>query len=708
MMMMMSTTLGRREVRQRRFHLLLILLLIILVKSTTAADDGDAATSAATTTGNTNDEVVFERIVTSIEVVLPATKVHRRRRKASAEVEDQNEGCAEWAAQGECDANPDYMLENCAASCANIGSDDNDDGDVGAREESDEIVTNKGTALIYEGEDAAIGAFRFAERYTSHYENEVIPVSTVLDIARELQQSLTSSPSGQDYTPSIDITHCGGESGNKKSRPCSAGKLWKRAEDMRKAELYDAAGADLIRALLKSGTEVDFVEKCERSLQWAFVSVRKQRERERKLALEEAKLEKRRMEELEALAEAEERMNEYEANFVKFGEELQKSFMEGVRSEATIGADGSVETTSTESQMLIANAIQTFTATGPQGGNWSETLQLIRKIPPSDKTVDILLIEARCHEMEGNHKQALSAAGKLIAKAANHEPWLNDSPRMMATTLGSNAAMQLGLSDNAISFYQNVLKFDPEQERARKQYRGLKKVVKLLDKAEEQIQKGYNNAASEFVTESLSAMRGLDVDSPLFRAKIQLKRCTILSSMGKYEEALMNCDEAVELRLANESVVSAELRKEAHLARAEALLLDMDYDEAVSDLRAAFDLVPEDQDNMQEKRQLQQKLQQAMHQQKLWNGGEKDYRFNENTGYPDGRPPERDHAKILQLPIDLDQRTKEIKCAWLKKQFKTLVRQYHPDKYKGNKKRAARKFKEVKEAKEIISSAWDC
>ena len=178
--------------------------------------------------------------------------------------------------------------------------------------------------------------------------------------------------------------------------------------------------------------------------------------------------------------------------------------------------------------------------------------------------------------------------------------------------------------------------------------------------------------------------------------------------MGKYEEALENCDQAVELRLANESVVSAESRKEAHLARAEALLLAMDYDEAVSDLRAAFDLVPEDQEHMQEKRLLQQKLQQAMHQQKLWNGGEKDYRFNENTGYPDGRPPERDHAKILQLPIDLDQRTKDIKCAWLKKQFKALVRQYHPDKYKGNKKRAARKFKEVKEAKEIISSAWDC
>ena len=46
----------------------------------------------------------------------------------------------------------------------------------------------------------------------------------------------------------------------------------------------------------------------------------------------------------------------------------------------------------------------------------------------------------------------------------------------------------------------------------------------------------------------LSAMRGLDVDSPLFRSKIQIKQCTILAGMGKYEEALENCDTAVELR----------------------------------------------------------------------------------------------------------------------------------------------------------------
>ncbi|KAL7536922.1 hypothetical protein ACHAXR_007471 [Thalassiosira sp. AJA248-18] len=653
---------------RRRVPLKLVLLasaaLLALVGETASAADNDASNSSS-------EPVAY------IKIDLPGGK-------GSVAPGDNDERCAEWAAAGECESNADYMLKECAASC-------------GVAAPGDAKVEKKGAAYVYQGEDAAIGAFRFAEQFSSQYTHGVIPTSIVLDIARELNSSLPD-----DYTPPKDVTHCGDD---KKRRACSAGKLWKRAEEMRKDDMYDAAGADLIRAMLRTGIEVDFIERCERSLQWAFNSITRQRERERRLAIEEAKLEKRRMEELEAMAEAEERKKEYEANFVKFGESLSAP-SSGDSGEANVGSDGSVETTE-EVQNLIASVIQTFVATGPQGGNCTETLQLIRKIAPSDKSVEILLIEARCHEMEGNHKQALSAAGKLIAKAANYEPWLNDSPRMMATTLGSNAAMQLGLSENAISFYQNVLKFDPEQKRARLQYRGLKKVVKLLNKAEEQIQKGYNNAASEFVNDCLSAMRGLDVDSPLFRSHIQLKQCTILSGMGKYEEALRNCDTAVELRLANDSVVSAASRKEAHLARAEALLLDMDYDEAVNDLRTAFDLIPED-DDTGEKRELHQKLQQAMHQQKLWNGGEKDYQFNENTGYPDGRPPERDHAKILQLPIDLEQRTKDIKCAWLKKQFKSLVRQFHPDKYKGNKKRAARKFKEVKEAKDVISNAWDC
>ena len=397
--------------------------LTILVSAALFAFPSHIYANETEAESESTDSIDPPKLLTTIDITLP-TKTPI----------DTNEECPQWASQGECDTNPNYMKKECAKSC-NV-----------------EPQLRLGAAQVYDGEDAAIGAFRFAENYSRHYTNGMIGSDIVLDIARNLIANLPN-----DYVVPEEITHCG----DSKRRPCSAGKLWKRAEEWRKDDMHDAAGADLIRALLKTGIEVDFIEKAQKSLQWAFGSIGRQREREKRMAAEEAKLEKRRQEEAEAMAEAEERKKEYEANFVKFGESLVASLESG-ENEAVVGADGSTEI-SPESQSLLRSVILSFVADGPQSGNCTETLQLLKKIAPSDKSVDILLIEARCLELQGSHKQALSAAGKLIAKAANYEPWLDDSPRMMATTLGSNAAMQLGLSENAISFYQNVLKFDPEQ-----------------------------------------------------------------------------------------------------------------------------------------------------------------------------------------------------------------------------------------------------
>jgi tetratricopeptide (TPR) repeat protein len=685
--------------------LLLVYLTAILTTSrfAVASDETTCASTSDTTTCAATSEQ--QKVVASVEVEL--------NQKADKKIDHHGTEtkCQDWSAEGECNNNPVYMLENCHSSCAG--------------------TTETITVNVYDGDDVGVAAFRFAEEHADRFASLVETQEKVMNVAHLMQEVLEAQ---NTYEPPKELTYCG-------KRPCSAGKLWKRAEEMRKADMHDDAGADLIRAMLKTGIEVDFIDRCKRSLQWAFGSLQRQREREKREAKEEAKLEARREEERAAMEEALERKKEYEADLLNFGVQVQEvvaNTNESLKESVKIGEGGKVDLEDAAElinkikksfasatmeknedeevqeikfertvENLIRDVRKSFVEAGPQGGNWTETLQLIKKIRPSDKSNDILLIEARCYEMLGNYKFALSAAGRLIQKAGSYTPWVNGSPRMIAVTLGANAAMQLGLSKNALSFYQTVLKFDPEQEQTRQQYRGLKKVVKLMGKADEQIEKGYNKAASVFVEDCLSAMRGLDVDSPLFRSKIQLKQCTILSGMGKYEEALENCDSAVENREGNDSV-SAESKKEAYLARGEALLLDMDYDEAVQDFRAALDLVPEDQEHMQEKRGLQHKVQQVNQQKDLWNGGAKDMRFNENTGYPDGRPPQRDHAKILQLPIDLDEQSKEVRCAWLKKQFKSLARKYHPDKYKGNKKRGARKFKEVKEAKEIISKAWEC
>ena len=94
-----------------------------------------------------------EVLVAQIDVVLPS--ISKKKRTSSGE--DLDERCAEWSAAGECEANPDYMLQNCAGSCSD---DDTNEDDV-------DQPAMKGNAYVYSGEDAAVGAFRFAENYSS-------------------------------------------------------------------------------------------------------------------------------------------------------------------------------------------------------------------------------------------------------------------------------------------------------------------------------------------------------------------------------------------------------------------------------------------------------------------------------------------------------------------------------------------------------------
>ena len=47
-------------------------------------------------------------------------------------LEDDNEACSGWAANGECSLNPKYMLENCKASCEKIAEADREmAGEIG-------------------------------------------------------------------------------------------------------------------------------------------------------------------------------------------------------------------------------------------------------------------------------------------------------------------------------------------------------------------------------------------------------------------------------------------------------------------------------------------------------------------------------------------------------------------------------------------------
>ena len=159
-------------------------------------------------------------------------------------------------------------------------------------------------ARVYPGEDPAAGAYRFAEEFFADAYVRRLPdvpsFGQLFDIVARLEQGL---PEG--WEAPAELARCG-------KRPCTAGKLWKRAEENRKAGFHDSQGADLLRALAKNGLEEEFVGKCERGLARSFEGVGRQREREAREAEEDAKNARRAREEEEAMENARQRKVEYE------------------------------------------------------------------------------------------------------------------------------------------------------------------------------------------------------------------------------------------------------------------------------------------------------------------------------------------------------------------------------------------------------------
>jgi hypothetical protein len=112
-----------------------------------------------------------------------------------------------------------------------------------------------------------------------------------------------------------------------------------------KTEIHDEAAADLVRALLKSGIEIDFVESDQRFLSWSLQSIKRQRETEQKEAEIEAKMEARKQEEMLAMEEAANRKMEYKHVFDDFFKTVATSVSNASHSAAfaDMEVDGTIE-----------------------------------------------------------------------------------------------------------------------------------------------------------------------------------------------------------------------------------------------------------------------------------------------------------------------------------------------------------------------------
>ena len=451
-----------------------------------------------------------------------------------------------------------------------------------------------------------------------------------------------------------------------------------------------------MRALTKKGLEHAFVNKLEMKLKSAVNGLNSQRRAELKEREEEEIANRRREEEADSLELVATRKLADNLDWENFENKLAGMNM-NEPIEVVIDANGVGTGNVNFHNALTASFISK---------NYTETIDLLTtRFPKGEKKTDALwLMQAKAFSEVGDFNQALHASGVLIQNSASHSRggWQRGEERLMAVTLGANAAMVLGKSEIAVKYYQAVLKYDPDNKLVMTQYKLLKKVIKIIAEAEKEITKGYNKKGIELIYDALSKIKGLDVDSLLFRSVVILMLGRAESSMNKHEEAIEHLDFVVQTR-ENEKSCSQKLLMEAFGFRAEANVLDDSYDDAVSDFRSAMELAPDDV-----KRDMQMKLNEASQKRDRWNGGQKDHYYNEHRGFPDGRPPERDNIKILDLPVNLAEHPGEVACSWVRKSYKKLARKYHPDKYKGSQKRASRKFDEIAAAKKLLEEEWKC
>lgn len=230
-----------------------------------------------------------------------------------------------------------------------------------------------------------------------------------------------------------------------------------------------------------------------------------------------------------------------------------------------------------------------------------------------------------------------------------------DENNLEALLLRGRAYYYLADHDVAIRHYQKGLRLDPEHSELKKAYFGLKNLLKKTKSAEDNVSKGKLRVAVEDYKGALA----LDPDHLAHNVHLHLGLCQVLVKLGRGNDALSSCTEVLN--------IDEELT-EALVQRGEAKLLTEDWEGAVEDLKSAAQKSPQDMS-------IRESLMKA----------EKALKMSKR----------KDWYKILGV-------SKTSSISEIKRAYKKLALQWHPDKNVDNREEAENKFREIAAAYEVL------
>ncbi|KAI3474658.1 hypothetical protein Pfo_029843 [Paulownia fortunei] len=246
-------------------------------------------------------------------------------------------------------------------------------------------------------------------------------------------------------------------------------------------------------------------------------------------------------------------------------------------------------------------------------------------------------------------KVRLLIAAKDYSNAISETGYIlkEDEDNLEALLLRGRAYYYLADHDIATRHYQKGLRLDPEHGELKKAYFGLKNLLKKTKSAEDNASKGKLRLA----VEEYNAALALDPNHDAHNIHLHLGLCKVFVKLGRGKDAVTSCTEVLEID--GDSV-------EALVQRGEAKLLVEDWEGAVTDLKLAAEMSPQIIEI----------------------------------------EPKEGLVQILGV-------SKTASISEIKKAYKKLALQWHPDKNVDNREEAETKFREIAAAYEVTADSGD-
>eukprot|EP01098_Paradermamoeba_levis_P012124 TRINITY_DN5249_c0_g1_i1.p1 TRINITY_DN5249_c0_g1~~TRINITY_DN5249_c0_g1_i1.p1 ORF type:complete len:473 (-),score=159.49 TRINITY_DN5249_c0_g1_i1:216-1634(-) len=270
------------------------------------------------------------------------------------------------------------------------------------------------------------------------------------------------------------------------------------------------------------------------------------------------------------------------------------------------------------------------------------------------------LLRAHCNLELGDYQSMLDDTTRALKV---------DSANVKGYLLRGQAVFYMGDTENAVKFWRECLRNDPDNKPCRDEFKKSKKLEKAIQDMNDLVGQGNLLQAISIAQSSLQ----IDAKATHFNNRFRNSICEYFLKIKKSQDAINTCTEALQY---DDNI-------DVLLNRAEAYMLEDDFDNAIRDYRDA---------------------------QQKDNGNRRAHDGIHNAERRKKMAERKDYYKILGVARDAT-------VQQIKKAYRKLALQYHPDKLKSitdekEKEALEKKFYDINEAHEILSDAekrdkWD-